>query len=192
VRNLRCLPGALHNCWRETLPHQIPRTGPTFATLPSFQGGPKVRIHFPPAASQERTSHRVTRRIVTLGNPKASLSYRGDAVRTARILSLMSGDNLARRGWRPADCSTGSFSRNYCRPITSVAIIHAWRVADAGVPTTPQRCGKPRPGSRNSGGRWRAGSRRSSPGAQPAVAASAPAAAPAAAQGSARRQSAAR
>jgi hypothetical protein len=29
----------------------------------------KVRIHLSPAASQERTSHRVTRRNVTLGNP---------------------------------------------------------------------------------------------------------------------------
>jgi len=60
------------------------------------------------------------------------------------------GCRLPLVGGAPADCSTGSFSRNYWRPITSVAIIHAWRVADAGVPTTPQRCGKPRPGSRNS------------------------------------------
>ena len=59
-------------------------------------------------------------------------------------------------------------------------------------PTTPQRCGEPRQGSRSSAGRWRAGSRRSSPGTRPAEAASAPAAAPAAARGSARRQSAAR
>jgi hypothetical protein len=29
----------------------------------------EVRMHLPPAASQERTSHRVTRRNVTLGNP---------------------------------------------------------------------------------------------------------------------------
>src|SRR5438105_2897346 len=39
-------------------------------------------------------------------------------------------------------------------------------------PTTPQRCGEPRRRPRNSGGPWRAGSRRSSPGARPAVAAS--------------------
>jgi hypothetical protein len=36
--------------------------------------------------------------------------------------------------WRPADCPASLLLALLLPPITSVAIIHAWRVADAGVP----------------------------------------------------------
>jgi hypothetical protein len=45
---------------------------------------------------------------------------------------------LARRNLtnkrRPADCSMRLLPCRYCRSITSIAIIHAWRAADAGAP----------------------------------------------------------